>query len=80
MLLEASYYWPHMQDDNELYVSTCRVCQQDKVKNRTSDGLLEPLPIAEKPWDSISMDFITSCQIPMGSVLVWLLLIGSKSM
>lgn len=59
MLLEASYYWPHMQDDNEVYVSTCRVCQQDKVKNRTPGGLLEPLPIAKKPWDSVSMDFIT---------------------
>lgn len=42
----------------ELYVRTCLVCQQDKIENQRPAGLLEPLPIAERPWDSISLDFI----------------------
>ena len=58
-LLEASYYWPRMRDDVEAYVRTCLVCQQDKVETKVPGGLLEPLPIAEKPWDSVTMDFIT---------------------
>ena len=58
-LLEASYYWPRLRDDVEAYVRTCLVCQQDKVETKVPGGLLEPLPIAEKPWDSVTMDFIT---------------------
>ena len=48
-----------MRDDIELYVKTCLVCQQDKVEQQQPAGLLEPFPIPEKPWESISMDFIT---------------------
>ena len=29
-----------------------------KVEQRQPRGLLEPLPIAERPWDSVTMDFI----------------------
>lgn len=58
-LLEASYYWPHMRDDIEVYVRTCLVCQQDKVEHKVPGGLLEPLPVAEKTWDNVTMDFIT---------------------
>lgn len=57
-LVESQYFWPHMRDDVEAYVRTCLVCQQDKVEQKVPAGLLVPLPIAEKPWDSISMDFI----------------------
>nr|XP_019066969.1 uncharacterized protein LOC109119103 [Solanum lycopersicum] len=58
-LIEASYYWPWMWDDIEVYVRTCLICQQDKVETKVPGGLLEPLPIAKKPWDSVTMDFIT---------------------
>ena len=34
------------------------MCQQDKVEQRQPRGLLEPLPIAERPWDGFTMDFI----------------------
>ena len=57
-LLESVYYWPHIQDDVETYVRTCLVCQQDKVEQHQPRGLLEPLPIAERPWESVTMDFI----------------------
>ena len=57
-LLESAYYWPQIRDEVEAYVRTCLVCQQDKVEQRRPKGLLEPLPIAECPWDSVTMDFI----------------------
>ncbi|KAK9233383.1 hypothetical protein WN943_023632 [Citrus x changshan-huyou] len=59
-LVQASYFWPHMRDDIEAYVRTCLVCQQDKVDHQLPAGLLEPLPLATRPWESVSMDFITS--------------------
>lgn len=40
------------------YVKGCDVCQQNKHENVASPGLLQPLPIPDKPWDDISMDFI----------------------
>ncbi|KZV54874.1 hypothetical protein F511_37192, partial [Dorcoceras hygrometricum] len=59
-LLESPYFWPQMRDQVELYVKTCLVCQQDKVENKQPAGLLEPLPASEHPWDSITLDFISS--------------------
>lgn len=58
-LLARSYYWPKMENDIEMYVKTCLVCQQDKSEKRKAAGLLQPLPIPEKPWVSISVDFIS---------------------
>ena len=57
-LLESVYYWPQIRDDVETYVKTCLVCQQDKVEQHQPRGLLEPLPTAERPWESVTMDFI----------------------
>ena len=48
-----------MENDVEVYVKTCLVCQQDKTERKKSAGLLEPLPVPEKPWVSASMDFIS---------------------
>ncbi|KAE8729570.1 hypothetical protein F3Y22_tig00003507pilonHSYRG00041 [Hibiscus syriacus] len=59
-LLETSYFWPHIKDSVELYVKTCFVCQQDKVENRQVAGLLEPLPVPQRPWNSITLDFISA--------------------
>jgi hypothetical protein len=59
-LVQQHYYWPQMHADVEAYVRTCLVCQQDKVEQHCSAGLLEPLPIAERPWESVSMDFIVA--------------------
>ena len=35
------------------------VWQQDKVEKRQLRGLLEPLTVGERPWESVTMDFIT---------------------
>jgi hypothetical protein len=57
-LLSQTYYWPKMEDDIELYVRTCLVCQHDKTLRQRKAGLLQPLPIPEKPCVAVSMDFI----------------------
>ncbi|KAK4382002.1 hypothetical protein Sango_2915300 [Sesamum angolense] len=58
-LLARRYYWPRMEEDVEAYVRTCLVCQLDKVERKKEVELLQPLPIPEVLWQSISMDFIS---------------------
>ena len=47
-----------MGEDVQAYVKSCLVCQMDKTEMKKAAGLLQPLPIPERPWESISMDFI----------------------
>ena len=58
-LLSRSYSWPKMGEDVQAYVKSCLVCQLDKTEKKKMAGLLQPLPIPEKPWQSVSMDFIS---------------------
>ena len=57
-LLSKDFYWPKMFDDVEAYVRSCLTCQTDKVERRRPAGLLQPLPVPERPWASVSMDFV----------------------
>ena len=41
------------------HVRECSICQQNKIENTHPARLLQPLPIPEQKWESISMDFIT---------------------
>ncbi|RVX00199.1 Transposon Ty3-I Gag-Pol polyprotein [Vitis vinifera] len=60
-LLARSYYWPKMGEDVQAYVKSCLVCQMDKTERKKAVGLLQPLPIPEKPWETFpwtsSLDF-----------------------
>jgi len=59
-LLKKSYYWLNLKDSAEEYVKTCLTCQQNRTLNKKQAGLLQPLPIPEGPWESVSMDFMVS--------------------
>ena len=41
------------------YVSSCASCQRNKVPAQKPGGMLQPLPIPERRWGSISTDFVT---------------------
>ncbi|MCO5586044.1 hypothetical protein L7F22_039982 [Adiantum nelumboides] len=56
--IETYFYWPTMKGDIQDYVSKCVVCQKTKYDRGKQPGLLQPLPILDSPWESISMDFI----------------------
>ncbi len=40
------------------YVKSCTVCSRNKTPRHHPYSLLKPLLVLERPWDSISMDFI----------------------
>ncbi|GJP54247.1 hypothetical protein CLOM_g13357 [Closterium sp. NIES-68] len=53
------YYWPHMADDVQKFVTSCATCQRMKSSKQKKAGLLQPLPVPEQPWQVVSLDFIT---------------------
>ncbi|CEP11259.1 hypothetical protein [Parasitella parasitica] len=60
--VSRDYYWPSMRSYVKRYVTGCDTCLRNKNTHHKPYGLLQPLEIPEKPWVSISMDFIT--QLP----------------
>ena len=53
---EMYFYWPTMKKEITAYVSSCMVCQKVKYNRGKQLRLLQPLPILDGPWESISMD------------------------
>ena len=56
-LIKERYYWLGMDDDIERFVSNCHACRRSKVPRDKTPGLLHPLPIPDRPWQHISVDF-----------------------
>jgi len=57
-LLQHNYVWPSMRINCKKYVSQCVLCARNKPSHHHPYRLLQPLLIPERPWHSISMDFI----------------------
>ena len=51
------YFWPRMRIDVQKFIDKCTVRQHAKGRSKNT-GLYTPLPIPNRPWDLISMDFI----------------------
>ncbi|CAI7802093.1 unnamed protein product [Closterium sp. NIES-53] len=43
------YYWPHMANDVQKFVTSCDTCQRMKSIKQKKAGLLQPLPFPEQP-------------------------------
>ena len=58
-LLQRTFSWPGLARDVHIYVRACDSCQRTKPSTRSPGGLLQPLSIPDKPWQSVSLDLIT---------------------
>ena len=47
-----------MSHDIELYCKTCGTCTTSKDANSKPTDLLHSLPIPDRPWQSIGLDFM----------------------
>jgi transposase InsO family protein len=54
------FIWPKLHEQVREYVSTCVSCQLNKPSTQLPIGLLQPLPIPEGPWQTVTMDLITA--------------------
>jgi len=57
-LLQRDYVWPSIRSDCKKFIEQCVLCARNKPSCHRPYGLLQPLLIPERPWHSISMDFI----------------------
>lgn len=57
--LQQLYWWPAMRAAVRAHVKQCVSCQRNKPSNQAPGGLLQPLPIPEEAWSSVSLDLIT---------------------
>lgn len=56
-LVTRNYWWPGLKSFIADYIKSCD-CNRAKSSRHKPYGLLEPLPIPNRPWSSISTDFI----------------------
>jgi hypothetical protein len=57
--IQERFAWKSLKTDVLKFVQKCHICQQNKVEHTHLTRLLQPFPIPEQKWESISMDFIT---------------------
>jgi hypothetical protein len=57
--LRKLFYWPNMKGETAKYLARCQDCQQVKAEHQHPTNLLQPLPVPEWKWETISLDFIT---------------------
>ena len=69
-----TYYWPKMQADADRFVKNCHVCQRSRTARHAPFGILHPLPILDRPWQDIVMDFITGLPWSQGHDAIWVVI------
>ncbi|KAK3505946.1 hypothetical protein QTP70_003608 [Hemibagrus guttatus] len=58
-LIRHRFWWPSLTSDVEEHVRACSTCAQTRTSRQLPEGLLEPLPIPQRPWSHLSVDFLT---------------------
>uniref|UniRef100_A0A2N9IG07 RNA-directed DNA polymerase n=1 Tax=Fagus sylvatica TaxID=28930 RepID=A0A2N9IG07_FAGSY len=55
--VERQFYWPGLKRDVAKIIGHCRQCQLAKHRKQNV-GLYTPLPVPDRPWQDVSMDFV----------------------
>jgi hypothetical protein len=66
-----NYTWPKMRMDIDRYTCNCHTYQHMKPSRHTPFGVLCPLPIPDRPWQDISMDFVMGLPWSNGCDTIW---------
>jgi Integrase zinc binding domain len=72
-LIRRSHTWPSVRTFVKDYCKSCTACARSKASRHRPYGNLRQLPIPDKPWNSISMDFIE--QLPSSEGFTAILII-----
>ena len=64
--LTRHFYWQGLKRELKQYIAECSTWQQNKYETSKPGGLLQPLPIRNKIWEDVSMDFIEELPLSFG--------------
>ena len=68
--ISRRFWWPDLPKDVKQFVLACPVCAQNKPSNRPPAGLLQSLPVPERPWSHIALDFVTGLPSSQGMTTI----------
>ena len=69
--LKTMFYWKGMHKMVKQFIRECDICQRQKPDLAAYPGLLQPLPIPDKIWSSISMDFVERLPVSQGKTVIF---------
>ncbi|KAL0146623.1 hypothetical protein M9458_057963 [Cirrhinus mrigala] len=69
-LLQSHYWWPSMRRDTIRYVQSCSVCAMSTSPRQLPTGKLVTLPIPQRPWSHIGVDFVTDLPAAKGNTCI----------
>ncbi|KAL0199895.1 hypothetical protein M9458_003082, partial [Cirrhinus mrigala] len=69
-LLQDRFWWPRMEQDVQRYVRGCRECAMSKSPRHLPSGKLVPLPVPNRPWSHLGVDFITDLPPSEGNTCI----------
>lgn len=72
-LVGRAYYWPLMHHHIRRFCRNCDMCGRSNVWRDLRQGLLQPLPVPDRFWSEISMDFITDLPPSGGCTSLWVI-------
>jgi len=72
--IKKGFYWKGIKNDIQKFIAKCPTCQQSKVDDISPLGLLQPLPIPQRVWSDINMDFIVGLPNCKGKTVIWVVL------
>jgi len=64
--VKSSYRWPTVYEDTKRFIDNCYDCRRVKPRYESPVGLLTSLPIPDRPWLDIVMDFVTGLPLCEG--------------
>ncbi|RAL64648.1 hypothetical protein DID88_001681 [Monilinia fructigena] len=56
-LLSKQYYWRGMHNTIAQYIRNCHACKRSSAPRDRTPGLLHPLPVPQRAWAEITMDY-----------------------
>jgi hypothetical protein len=65
-ILARTYFWPGMLSNIQQFIQNCKVCGRTKPWRELKWGLLRTLPLPDRIWKKIFMDFITDLPLSDG--------------
>ncbi len=69
-LLRDRFWWPNMARDVRRFVQGCPNCAISKSSRHLPAGKILPLPIPNRPWSHLGVDFITDLPVSVGNTCI----------